>query len=84
MAHRPKVKPSRFALLDLEREVFDWNSKNPVGTLVGYSSVIGERPKLWTRTRCEAYVLSGHTAVTFIDGVAGCVALDALTTELPQ
>jgi hypothetical protein len=31
-----------------------------------------------TRTRSAAYVLSGHTAVVFVDGVSGCVALDAV------
>ena len=38
----------------------------------------GAGPGVIQRTRSDAYVLSGHTAVVFITGVSGCVALDAV------
>ena len=31
-----------------------------------------------TKTRSEAWVLSGHTAVVMVEGVSGCVALEAV------
>lgn len=55
-----------------------WNAKHPVGTLVDYSSVIGEKPTFQGKTRCVAYVLSGHTPVVFLEGKSGCVALEAV------
>jgi hypothetical protein len=61
----------------LERECMLWNAMNPIGTEVEYHPVIGEASHRITRTRTGAYVLSGHTAVIFIEGQAGCVALDA-------
>ena len=52
-----------------------FNEKNPIGTAVrvyrgrrGYNGIE-------TRTRTEAQLLSGHTAVVWVDGVAGCIAL---------
>lgn len=55
-----------------------FNAKNPIGTAVIYHSVIGKPAGIETRTRSAAYVLSGHTAVVFVENVSGCVALDAV------
>jgi hypothetical protein len=54
-----------------------WNKAHPVGTEVKFHWVIGKPDHRVTRTRTAAYVLSQHTAVVFVEGVAGCVALDA-------
>jgi hypothetical protein len=62
----------------LRRQVEDWNARCPVGTPVEYHSVIGGSANRMTRTRTQAYVLGDHTAVCFVEGVSGCVALDAL------
>jgi hypothetical protein len=56
----------------------DWNEKNPVGTWVKYHPVSGDYKFESYQTRSRAVVLSGHTAVLWLDGMAGCVALEAL------
>jgi hypothetical protein len=65
----------------LEARCASWNARYPPGTPVWYSPVIGEPPTQLFATRGPAYVLSGHTAVIFLEGKAGCVALDALTVD---
>ncbi|MCX4911846.1 hypothetical protein [Streptomyces sp. NBC_00878] len=57
-----------------------WNSRYPIGTPV--TAYPGARPeddpngeRLNTRTRSEAQVLSGHTAVVWVDGHSACIAL---------
>lgn len=69
---------SQVNLAALERLCMNWNGTYPIGTEVEYHSVIGEAAHKITRTRSAAYVLSGHTAVLFVEGVSGCVALDAV------
>lgn len=61
----------------LEQRCRDFNAQWPVGTLVKYHPVIGAPAYRERRIRTGAYVLSGHTAVLFLDGESGCVALDA-------
>jgi hypothetical protein len=61
-----------------EREVADWNRRHGVGALVKYHRIIGEGEGVATKTRSEAWVLSGHTAVVMVEGVSGCVALEAV------
>ena len=62
----------------LERQVERWNQKYPIGTHVNFHPVIG-RPESRPRvTKTAAVVLSGHTAVVWVEGESGCVALDAL------
>ncbi|HGO6128480.1 TPA: hypothetical protein ACK3RK_007065 [Burkholderia cepacia] len=63
----------------LERAVTDWNRQHGVGAFVKYHRIIGEGEGVATKTRSEAWVLSGHTAVVMVEGVSGCVALDAIT-----
>jgi hypothetical protein len=62
----------------LERAVADWNRRHGVGALVKYHRIIGEGEGVATKTRSEAWVLSGHTAVVMVEGVSGCVALEAV------
>lgn len=62
----------------LERVVADWNRRHGVGALVKYHRIIGEGEGVATKTRSEAWVLSGHTAVVMVEGVSGCVALEAV------
>lgn len=59
-----------------EKAVERWNRKYPIGTNVRFYSVKGGRTFKDTKTTTAAYVLSGHTAVVFVEGVTGCVALD--------
>lgn len=64
-----------------ELTVRTWNEQHPVGTpVIAYP---GARPEYWsddverlvTRTRSKAQVLSGHTAVVWVEGHGACIAL---------
>lgn len=51
-----------------------WNRKHPVGTSVRYWRGVREGTGADGRTRSEASVLGG-TAVVWITGCSGCIAL---------
>ena len=57
---------------DLEVEL--WNLKYPVGTPVHVRMDSGEKRE--TKTRSKAEILSGHTAVIWLEGITGCYCLD--------
>jgi len=60
------------------RKCVDWNRRHQIGTEVEYHSVIGDtKPGVRYKTRSSAELLSGHTAVVWLEGKSGCVALDA-------
>lgn len=55
-----------------------WNAAHPeIGVPVLYRKDHGSLTR--TATRSPAEVLSGHTAVIWLEGVRGCVALDRVT-----
>lgn len=64
--------------VNVDKQAEAWNRKHAVGALVRYHRIIGEGEGVATKTRSEAWVLSGHTAVVMVEGVSGCVALDAV------
>lgn len=74
-------RPKRKSIEQLEAECIVWNHKHPIGTPVTYHPVIGEKAGKETVTTGAAYVLGGHTAVVFVEGVSGCVALDACEVQ---
>lgn len=49
----------------------DFNKKYPVGTEVMLKKDFIDEP-IKTKVKSEAWVMSGHTAVAFFDGVSGC------------
>lgn len=59
-----------------EKKVEEFNSKYPVGTTVRYwrGEKLGD-PSGIGKTNHEATLLSGHTAVVWIEGCTGCVCL---------
>lgn len=57
----------------LEDEVNNFNRRFPLGTEVDYFEVLGIGPAQRHRTRSHAQVLSGHTAVVWLEGKSGCV-----------
>ena len=61
---------------DPQKEADDWNAKVNVGDQVEYRSDPYAEPQVFA-TRTEASVLSGHTAVVWLEGKAGCVAIEA-------
>ena len=60
------------------RKAWDWNEKHPIGTTVSYRPVVGASEHTVHRTRTRAQVLGGHTAVIWLEGKTGCIALDAI------
>jgi hypothetical protein len=63
---RPNIKA-------LTAKVDAWNASNKIGVDVAYRRDNGKATL--TKTRTEAQVLSGHTAVIWLDDVSGCVDL---------
>lgn len=57
--------------------VREWNKRHPVGTPVRVRT--DTRGTIETVTRSEAQMLSGHTAVVWVEGIAGCYALERVT-----
>ena len=55
-----------------------WNRDHSVGIRVKYHHIIGEKEFTVHVTRSPASVLEGHTAVIFLEGISGCVALKAI------
>lgn len=52
-----------------------FNAAHRVGTRVAVYPGTRDGRRIETVTRSEAQVLSGHTAVVWVAGVAGCIAL---------
>lgn len=62
-----------------QKLVDEWNSRHPVGTAVTrYKLVDPLREPEQTRTRSEAWLMGGHTAVVKVEGVSGGVMLDSI------
>lgn len=59
-----------------KQAVSDFNRRFAVGAEVDYCEVVGLTPPVRYRTRSEAEVLSGHTAVVWLEGKSGCVCCD--------
>lgn len=59
--------------------VRQWNEAHAVGTIVVVRKDDGS--KVTTRTRSEAWVLGGHSAVVQLEGIAGCYALERVQAD---
>ena len=57
-------------LKKLQKEVNEFNAKYPVGTNVLLKKDFVDVP-IKTKVRHEAYILSGHSAVAFFEGISG-------------
>ncbi|MEK7342472.1 MAG: hypothetical protein AABZ73_01470 [Pseudomonadota bacterium] len=62
---------------ELQRQVDAFNARYSVGQPVILQRDTGE--PLRTVTRSEAQILSGHSAVIWVEGVSGCYLLDRVT-----
>lgn len=62
----------------IQKQVDKFNRDCPVGTRMVYRSSPGALAVAVAVTE-PAFILGGHTACTFVDGVRGCVALNSLT-----
>lgn len=54
----------------------DFNKQYPVGQKVRYWKGLRHGDGEVSRTRTEARVLSGHTAVVWVEGYPACIALN--------
>jgi hypothetical protein len=61
----------------LKAECDNFDRRVKVGDAVDYYSHPNAEPQRFT-TRTNASVLSGHTAVVWLEGKSGCVALRAI------
>ncbi len=55
--------------------VESWNTLHPVGTPVRYWPGFRVGEGIASKTRTRASVLSGHTAVVWVEGHPACIAL---------
>ena len=63
--------------LELRDQVVAFNTRFPVGVKVSVRMDDG-RSRI-TTTRAPAEVLSGHSAVIWLDGISGCYLLDRVS-----
>jgi hypothetical protein len=63
----------------LQKLVDEFNQKYPVGMTVILTKDFGEEIK--TKVRHPAYVLQGHSAVAFFEGVSGCYHIEGRVRE---
>lgn len=70
-------RPARPNPKALALQVEKWNAKYPVGSVVIVRMDGGELRE--TKTRSAAEVLSGHSAVIWLDGISGCYLLDRVS-----
>lgn len=61
-----------------------WNKTFPVGTRVRYWTGVREGVGKVSTTKTEADLLGGHTAVVWIEGESGCVALSHVEPEMAR
>lgn len=61
----------------LQKQCDDFNAKHAVGTPVTLHT--DTKGDIATKTRSVAQVLSGHSAVVWLEGVSGCYALERVT-----
>lgn len=71
--------PKRPTLAQLEKQCADWNATNEVGTTVSFEEIVGKGETFRGKSSSEAQVLSGHSAVIWLEGKRGCVDLGHCT-----
>ncbi|OUC54730.1 hypothetical protein CA262_07565 [Sphingobium sp. GW456-12-10-14-TSB1] len=62
---------------EAQRHVDRWNERYPVGQAVTVRRDNGAT--ITTKTRSPAELLSGHSAVVWLDGISGCYLLNRVT-----
>lgn len=68
-------RPNQGKLVD------QWNARHPVGTPVEYWTFVREGTGKMSRTRTNAQLLSGHTAVVWVDGEPSCISLSHVKAQ---
>lgn len=67
----------------LQTECDAFNAKCPVGGKVSVRMDFQDEPRI-TTTISEAQILSGHSAVVWMDGISGCYLLSHVTPLQPE
>lgn len=62
-------------------DVDAFNAAHPVHTPVRYWTGVRQGPGVSSQTRTRAQVLSGHTAVVWVEGHGSCIALTHIQPE---
>lgn len=73
------AKAKRPTLAQLQKQCDEWNATHEVGSTVSYEEIKGEGETHRAPSYSEAQVLSGHSAVIWLEGKRGCVHLDHCT-----
>lgn len=69
------MPPKRPSMASLIRQVADWNTAHPLpGTPVIVK--LDDGSEVQTRTQGDAFILGGHSAVIFLDGISGAYSLN--------
>ena len=68
--------------MDLLEKCSAFNARYPIGARVSVRKDDGEA--VITTTRSKASVLSGHSAVIWLDGIAGCYLLDRVSPVVSE
>ncbi len=71
---RTRSTRTRISTRELQKKCDRFNDRAVVGTKVRVTRDNGDVVE--TTTRSAAHVLSGHSAVIFVDGISGCYALE--------
>jgi hypothetical protein len=66
----------------LQRQCDAFNARCPIGTEVALRMDCGDI--VHTTTRTAAQVLSGHSAVIWLDKISGCYSLDRVAPIAPE
>ena len=74
-------RPARKSAAQLQAACDKFNAAHQVGAAVSVELDSGEIRNTFTTS--EAQVLSGHTAVIWLDGVRGCYDLERVTPLAP-
>lgn len=72
-------KAKRPTLAQLQQQCDEWNAAHEVGVTVNFEEIRGEGVTHTAPSCSEAQVLSGHTAVIWLEEKRGCVCLDHCT-----
>lgn len=57
----------------LAKQCIAWNAANPIGTAVDVTRDNGSVER--TKTRTEAYIMSGRSSVVMLESISGCYLL---------
>lgn len=73
--NRPFTAPKRPTQKQLNAQVAEWNATHPIGTMVSFENIRGAGETHRGKSKTEASVLNGSSAVIWIEGKSGCVML---------